>query len=60
MSVGAMEVNIPMGDFAPMSFNIASIHFNMVMIAFFAVVAIGIGFLAYAAKQLKEREDKVS
>jgi hypothetical protein len=55
-----MEVNTPMGDFAPLGFNVASIVFNMLVVAFFAVVAIGIGFLAYAAKQLKAREDQVS
>ncbi len=36
--------------------NVAGIVFNMLVIAFFAVVAIGIGFLVYAAKQLKARE----
>lgn len=49
-----------MGDFAPLGYNVASIVFNMLVIAFFAVVAIGIGFLAYAANQLKAREDRIS
>lgn len=37
--------------------NVAGIVMNMMVIAFFAVCAIGIGFLVYAAKQLKARED---
>ncbi|KAF0209184.1 MAG: hypothetical protein Q8S43_07955 [Actinomycetota bacterium] len=46
----------PFASFAPLGFNVAGIMFNMVAVAFFAVVAIGIGFLVYAAKQLKKRE----
>jgi uncharacterized UPF0146 family protein len=41
---------------APLGYNVASIVVNMLAVAFFAVVAIGIGFLAYAAKELKKRE----
>lgn len=41
---------------APLGYNVASIHVNMLFVAFFAVAAIGIGFLAYAAKELKRRE----
>lgn len=47
-----------MSGFAPLGFNVASIVFNMLLVAFFAVCAIGIGFLVYAAKQLKAREDE--
>ncbi len=36
--------------------NVAGIVFNMLVVAFFAVVAISIGFLVYAAKELKKRE----
>ena len=36
--------------------NVAGIVFNMVVVCFFAVVGIGIGFLVYAAKQLKKHE----
>lgn len=45
-----------MASFAPLGYNVASIVFNMLTVAFFAVIAIGIGFLVYAAKQLKKRE----
>jgi hypothetical protein len=41
---------------APLGYNVASIVVNMLVVAFFAVVAIGIGFLVYAAKQLKKNE----
>jgi hypothetical protein len=51
-----MAVSSPFAAFAPLGYNVASIMFNMVSVAFFAVVAIGIGFLVYAAKQLKKRE----
>lgn len=46
----------PFASFAPLGFNVASIMFNLLTVAFFVVVAIGIGFLVYAAKQLKKRE----
>ncbi|MDI6900246.1 MAG: hypothetical protein QMC79_00955 [Anaerosomatales bacterium] len=46
--------------FAPLGYNVAAIVFNMLTVAFFAVVAIGIGFLVYAAKQLKKREEAVA
>jgi hypothetical protein len=42
---------------APLGYNVASIAFNLLVVAFFAVVAIGIAFLVYAAKELKKRED---
>lgn len=42
---------------APLGYNVASIVFNLLVVAFFAVVAIGIAFLVYAAKELKKRED---
>ncbi len=45
-----------MAAFAPLGYNVASIAFNTLAFAFFAVVAIGIGLLVYAAKQLKKRE----
>ena len=41
---------------APLGYNVASIAFNLLVVAFLAAVAIGIGFLAYAAKQLKKNE----
>lgn len=37
--------------------NVAGIVFNMLVFAFFAIFAIGIGFLVYAAKQLKKAEE---
>jgi len=37
--------------------NVAGIVVNLLVIAFFAVVGLGIAFLVYAAKQLKKRED---
>jgi hypothetical protein len=36
--------------------NVAGIVFNLLVVAFLAVVAIGIGFLVYAARELKKRE----
>jgi hypothetical protein len=33
---------------------------NTLVVAFFAVIGIGIGFLVYAAKQLKKAEEKLS
>ena len=39
-----------------LGYNVASIVVNMLFVAFFAVVGIGIGFLVYAAKQLKKHE----
>lgn len=36
--------------------NVAGIVFNMLVIVFFAVCVLGIGFLVYAAKQLKKAE----
>ncbi|MDO9556809.1 MAG: hypothetical protein Q7J82_04430 [Coriobacteriia bacterium] len=43
-----------------LAYNVASILFQFLVIAFFAVVVIAIGFLVYAAKQLKAREGSVS
>ena len=37
--------------------NVAGIVVNLLVIAFFAVIGLGIGFLVYAAKQLKKKED---
>jgi hypothetical protein len=37
--------------------NVAGIVFNMIVLAFFVVVAIAIGFMVYAAKQLKKAEE---
>lgn len=37
--------------------NVAGIVFNMLVVAFFAMFAFGIGFLIYAAKQLKKAEE---
>ena len=37
--------------------NVSGIMFNLTVVVFFVVAAIGIGFLAYAAKQLKKAED---
>lgn len=37
--------------------NVAGIMFNMLVIMFFAVVGISIGFLVYAAKKLKQAEE---
>ncbi|MBN1193279.1 MAG: hypothetical protein JXA36_06290 [Coriobacteriia bacterium] len=37
--------------------NVSGIMFNLTVVVFFVVVAIGIGFLVYAAKQLKKAED---
>jgi hypothetical protein len=37
--------------------NVAGIVMNTLVIAFFVVVALGIGFLAYAAKQLKKVQE---
>jgi hypothetical protein len=37
--------------------NVAGIVFVLLVVAFLAVVAIGSGFLIYAANQLKKRED---
>lgn len=39
-----------------LGYNVASIVFQFLLIAFFAVIAIAVGFLVYAAKQLKARE----
>lgn len=36
--------------------NVAGIVFNLMVIAFLLVVAIGIAFLVYAARELKRRE----
>jgi hypothetical protein len=36
--------------------NVAGIVFNLLVVAFLAVTGIGIGFLVYAAKQLKKHE----
>lgn len=43
-----------------MTFNIAAVLFNFLVLAFFAVVVIGIALGAYAATNLKKMEDKVS
>ncbi|MBN2404229.1 MAG: hypothetical protein JXE06_01460 [Coriobacteriia bacterium] len=43
-----------------LGYNVASIVFQFLVVAFFAVIAIAIGFLVYAAKQLKARESSVS
>lgn len=40
--------------------NVSGIVFNMLVVAFFAVCAIGAGFLVYAAKQLKKAEESSS
>ncbi|MDP2300725.1 MAG: hypothetical protein U1E08_00990 [Coriobacteriia bacterium] len=37
--------------------NVAGIMFNMLVVVFFAVIAISVGFLVYAAKQLKKAEE---
>lgn len=37
--------------------NVAGIIFNFLVVAFFAVIAIAIGFLVYAAKKLKQAEE---
>ncbi len=37
--------------------NVAGIMFNMLVIMFFAVVGLGIGFLVYANKKLKQAEE---
>lgn len=37
--------------------NIASPIFNLLVLAFFAVIAIGAGLLAYAATVLKKQEN---
>lgn len=64
MSAGFLEVNCPMSLLtaaAPLlGYNVASIVFQFLVVAFFAVVAIAIGFLVYAAKQLKARESSAS
>lgn len=36
--------------------NVSGIVFNMLVLMFFAAVGLGIGFLVYAAKQLKKAE----
>lgn len=40
--------------------NVAGIIFNMLVVVFFVVVALSIGFLVYAAKQLKKAEEAAS
>ena len=37
--------------------NVSGIAFNLLVVAFFAVCILGIGFLVYAAKQLKKNEE---
>jgi hypothetical protein len=37
--------------------NVAGIVVNLLVIAFFAAIGLGIGFLVYAAKQLKKNEE---
>jgi hypothetical protein len=39
-----------------LGYNVAAIVFNLVVVAFLVVVALGIGFLVYAARELKKRE----
>lgn len=39
-----------------MTANIPASMFNVLVLAFFAVVALGVGFLAYAANALKRAE----
>ena len=39
--------------------NIASPIFNVLVLAFFVVIALGVAIGAYAASQLKKLEDKV-
>ena len=36
--------------------NVAGIVVNLLIIAFFAVIGLGIGFLVYAARQLKKAD----
>ncbi len=43
-----------------MTFNIAAVLFNFLVLAFFAVVLIGIALGAYAATNLKKMESKIS
>ncbi len=40
--------------------NVAGIVFNMLVFAFLGIFVIGIGFLIYAAKQLKKAEEIVA
>lgn len=37
--------------------NVAGIAFNMLVLAFFVVIILGIVFMVYAAKQLKKAEE---
>lgn len=39
------------------TYSVAAIVYRFLSIVFFVVIAIAIGFLVYAAKQLKARED---
>lgn len=55
-----MEVGSPMYGWFSLGNNVAGIVFNMLVVAFLVVCAIGIGFLLYADKQLKAREDDTS
>ncbi len=49
-----MEVNTLMYGWFNLGNNVSGIVFNMLVVAFFVVVGIGMAFLAYAAKQLKK------
>ncbi len=42
-----------------MTANIAASIFNVLVLAFFAVVAIGVALGAYAATQMKKLEEKI-
>lgn len=56
-----MEVSSPMSSIiiaaGPMfTYSVAAIVYRFLSIVFFIVIAIAVGFLVYAAKQLKARE----
>lgn len=40
--------------------NVSGIMFNMVIVVFVVVVGLAIGFLVYAAKQLKKAEETIA
>jgi ABC-type multidrug transport system permease subunit len=54
--VATTEVKTPMYGWFLLGNNVAGIFFNMIVLCFFAAIAIGIGLLVYAAKELKKRE----
>jgi len=52
-----MEVNSPMYGWFLLGHNVPGTYYNVLMISFILVIAVAIGFLVYAAKQMKKEAE---